>query len=114
MHYAALLVLLYRPFMRWSFIVGPGMSLDLNLAVWRHMCEVARGGIHWASTRVEVQDIGPFGSYAFVLCGWIAYHHFARRRESEGKELLVLGQEAVGNWERAVRKMRYTFDEVRF
>lgn len=97
--HTAIMILLYRPFMRWSFIVPQSLSLDLNLEVWTLICPAARSSLEWAANREDPFEFLFFGPYALGLSCLIQYHSYARRREWDGVVVLErLLMNGIGKW----------------
>ncbi|KIR75240.1 hypothetical protein CNBG_9317 [Cryptococcus deuterogattii R265] len=86
--HTAVMILLYRPFMRWSFIVPQYLSFDLNLEVWTLVCPAARSSLEWAANLRDPSELLFFGPYALGLSCLIQYHSYARRREWDGVVVL--------------------------
>lgn len=97
--YTGIRWLLYRPVMRWSFIVPQRFELNCDVPAWLDLLAISRTAIDWATTQEEVGDILFFGPYALSLVCMIQYHTWARRGEWDGAVLLDKARrEAVNRW----------------
>ncbi|KAL7423626.1 hypothetical protein Q5752_001207 [Cryptotrichosporon argae] len=97
--YTTTLLLLYRPFMRWSFMVPPALELNMGIPEWTELLACSRGCIEWAANQEELADLLFVGPYALGICGLIQYHTWARRREADGVVLLEKARrDVVERW----------------
>ena len=88
LHYTTLMILLYRPFMRWSFICPSNLSLNLDLTVWNIIYGTSRSTIEWCIGLEDIRTALPSGIYCLNLCAWIQYHSWARRKDATGVDML--------------------------
>ncbi|KAK8844790.1 hypothetical protein IAR55_006640 [Kwoniella newhampshirensis] len=92
-------ILLYRPFMRWSFICPPHLDLSLDLPVWLELNPASRQALEWAANQDDLADLLCFGPYTLCLASLIQYHSYARRREWDGVVTLEkFRRDAVERW----------------
>lgn len=99
MLYTGVRFLLYRPVMRWSFVVPRRFELDCDIPAWMDLLSLSRGAIEWAANQDEAADLLFFGPYALTLVCLVQYHTWARRGEWDGAMLLDKARrEAVGCW----------------
>ncbi|WVQ84270.1 hypothetical protein IAT38_006422 [Cryptococcus sp. DSM 104549] len=97
--HTTLTILLYRPFMRWSFICPAHLDLSLDLPVWITLNSATRHALEWAANQDDLADLLFIGPYALVLACLIQYHSYARRREWDGVVMLEKFQrDAVDRW----------------
>ncbi|ODN73332.1 hypothetical protein, variant [Cryptococcus amylolentus CBS 6039] len=97
--YTLLLLLLYRPFMRWSFICPAHISLSLDMPVWLELNPASRQALEWATNQDDLADLLFFGPYALGLMCLVQYHSYARRREWDGVVMLEkFRKDAVERW----------------
>ncbi|WVQ64297.1 uncharacterized protein L199_002459 [Kwoniella botswanensis] len=90
--------LLYRPFMRWSFICPSHIDLSLDIPVWVNLNPATRHALEWATNQDELCDLLFFGPYALGLMGLVQYHSYARRREWDGVVILEKFRETTNRW----------------
>nr|XP_018266143.1 uncharacterized protein I303_00112 [Kwoniella dejecticola CBS 10117]OBR88301.1 hypothetical protein I303_00112 [Kwoniella dejecticola CBS 10117] len=90
--------LLYRPFMRWSFICPPHIDLSLDIPVWLDLNPSTRQALEWAANQDELADLLLFGPYALGLMSLVQYHLYARRREWDGIVILGKFRETTIRW----------------
>ncbi|WWC93139.1 uncharacterized protein L201_008106 [Kwoniella dendrophila CBS 6074] len=90
--------LLYRPFMRWSFICPSHIDLSLDIPVWSDLNPATRQSLEWATNQDELADLLFFGPYALGLMSIIQYHSYARRREWDGVVILEKFRETASRW----------------
>nr|XP_019048188.1 hypothetical protein I302_01953 [Kwoniella bestiolae CBS 10118]OCF27118.1 hypothetical protein I302_01953 [Kwoniella bestiolae CBS 10118] len=90
--------LLYRPFMRWSFICPSHIDLSLDIPVWLDLNPATRVALEWATNQDELGDLLFFGPYALGLMGLVQYHSYARRREWDGVVILEKFRETTTRW----------------
>ncbi|WWC67325.1 uncharacterized protein I206_101233 [Kwoniella pini CBS 10737] len=90
--------LLYRPFMRWSFICPPHIDLSLDIPVWLDLNPATRQALEWATNQDELADLLFFGPYALSLMSLVQYHAYARRREWDGVVILEKFRETATRW----------------
>ncbi|ORY27489.1 hypothetical protein BCR39DRAFT_538261 [Naematelia encephala] len=97
--HTTIMILLYRPFMRWSFICPDHLTLDLDLARWSILYPAARLAVDWASNQEDLMDLMPVVPYALGVCSFLLYHSFARRRDWDGVVGLEKLKGAVERWQ---------------
>ncbi|WVQ94141.1 hypothetical protein IAU59_001219 [Kwoniella sp. CBS 9459] len=97
--HTTVLILLYRPFMRWSFICPPHLDLSLDIPAWMEINPAAHQVLEWATNQDELADLLFFGPYALSLSGLVQYHSYARRREWDGVVMLEkFNRDGVERW----------------
>jgi len=96
--YACIRFLLYRPMMRWSFIVPSKFELNCDVPAWLDLLDLSRGAIEWAANQEEAADLLFFGPYALCVNCLVQYHTWARRAEWDGALLLDKARRDVERW----------------
>ncbi|OCF34902.1 hypothetical protein I316_03449 [Kwoniella heveanensis BCC8398] len=97
--HTTVLILLYRPFMRWSFICPAHLDLSLDIPAWMDINPATHQVLEWATNQDELADMLFFGPYALSLCGLVQYHSYARRREWDGVVMLEkFNRDGVERW----------------
>ncbi|WVF66525.1 hypothetical protein IAT40_001265 [Kwoniella sp. CBS 6097] len=97
--HTTVLILLYRPFMRWSFICPPHLDLSLDIPAWMEINPATHQVLEWATNQDELADLLFFGPYALSLSGLVQYHSYARRREWDGVVMLEkFNRDGVDRW----------------
>jgi hypothetical protein len=90
--------LLYRPFMRWSFVVDPRLAFDLDLRVWSELHGASSSGLEWISNLADLADLHCWGGYAVGVASFLQYHHWARRRDGGGVIMLEKVKDSARAW----------------
>lgn len=123
--YTAARFLLYRPVMRWSFIVPARLELDCNVPVWLDLTALSRVALEWAAASPTPPSFGsgptqdqdceasmgsenlssvPGGTlssiltYALGVASCVQYHTWARRGEWDGAVTLERVVRAAERW----------------
>ncbi|WRT63193.1 uncharacterized protein IL334_000096 [Kwoniella shivajii] len=96
--YTSITFLLYRPFMRWSFICPSHIDLSLDIPVWMDLNPAARHALEWATNQDDPADLLFFGPYALGLMSLVQYHSYARRREWDGVMILEKFEKTTNTW----------------
>lgn len=115
--YTAARFLLYRPVMRWSFIVPPRFELNCDVPAWLDLVSLSRVALEWAAqggrdsgeesaetSYSEGTAISTGGTmagvlaYALGVAACVQYHTWARRGEWEGAVVLERAANAVARW----------------
>lgn len=102
--YTSTIFLLYRPVMRWSFIVPSHIELNTDVPVWLSLLSLSREAIDFAAGVEDAADLLFFGPYALGLAGLVQYHTWARRGEWEGAEMVGKAKAAAQRWVAAMEE----------
>ncbi|KAI9637068.1 fungal-specific transcription factor domain-containing protein [Dioszegia hungarica] len=101
--YTTLHFLLWRPFMRITYICPPHLQFALETMHWSEMAMWATEALDWLNHNPEALDTVFVYSYAATSCALVQYHTWVRRREPGSLESLKQVRETALRWEEAVQ-----------
>lgn len=80
--YACLLVLLFRVFMRISYVCPTHLKFSLTIERMTSLLDACKAACAWAAHHVYYCDTLSFVSYALVSCATLLFHAHVRRKDT--------------------------------
>ncbi|KAJ3801439.1 fungal-specific transcription factor domain-containing protein [Lentinula aff. detonsa] len=100
--YVCVSMMFWRVFMRISYTCPEHLKFGLTVERWSTLVTSTGQAIDWLDANEKIYDVWLLVAYAAASCGFVQYHTFVRRKDSEAEAKLRKLRDCVRRWEKSI------------
>ncbi|THU82611.1 hypothetical protein K435DRAFT_823172 [Dendrothele bispora CBS 962.96] len=100
--YVCVSMMFWRVFMRISYSCPAHLKFGLTVEQWSNLVTHTGQAIDWLDANEKIYDVWLVVAYAAASCGFVQYHTFVRRKDTDAEAKLRKLRDCVRRWEKSI------------